>query len=248
MDEFCTCKVHTKPAVPNVFLPCTAPVAACQLHFVGELDNERPVMVIATGSAAVLRALVFCIPDHHEEMERTGYILYNRTASLNDRKFSPILVNPMALQEDIKAAMYSTAIRKKDFLAKCIEHGYMRRPVDVQSSSNVLCYEIDESILVELALQSRGTAADMENIFEDGRQHQDNRIFASKARIAVMERLHLHWRQDTAARVEPVEQAAFSNFALQSLFSLDRSTLDVSAEDPTPWFRSNMLSTPVLME
>ena len=63
------------------------------LHVVGEMDASRRVVVLATGSAAVLRRLVYSLPA--PDTVKDAYPLHHKQGSLNDRKYAALQLDPV---------------------------------------------------------------------------------------------------------------------------------------------------------
>lgn len=75
-----------------------------QLHAIGECSGAaRPIMAVLTGSAAVLRSLLFAIPGCKGIEEQ--YKAYLDFASLNDRKYMPLALRPMVAADDVRRAI-----------------------------------------------------------------------------------------------------------------------------------------------
>lgn len=74
-----------------------------QLHAIGNWSQSRPIVVLAIGSSAVLRTLFFAIPGHEEEMTKIGYKNYQKVASLNERKFRPLVLCPVISRSDVQS-------------------------------------------------------------------------------------------------------------------------------------------------
>jgi len=82
-----------------------------ELHFLGELDGPRPVLVILSGSAAVLRSLISCIPGAPHIGDK--YPSYLRFHSLNDRKYKDLHLKPIRTLREM-GELHCQAIHSSD--------------------------------------------------------------------------------------------------------------------------------------
>lgn len=103
-----------------------------QLHAIGERSSNRPIMAMLTGSAAVLRALLYTIPGWDVSDVYNGYLCFPR---LSDRKFVPIMLRPIVAVADIRCAILCISSNS----AACVEalqlEGHLVTP-PLNSSSN----------------------------------------------------------------------------------------------------------------
>lgn len=73
-----------------------------QLHVMGEMDCERPIFPLLTGSAAALRPLLYSKRGHDlKEL----YPCYLRFSSLNNRKYQDLVVRPLTTEADTVQAV-----------------------------------------------------------------------------------------------------------------------------------------------
>jgi hypothetical protein len=96
-----------------------------QLHSIGEYAGPRPVMAVLTGSAAVLRAMLFAIPGCGGTDMYKGYL---RFPSLNDRKYMAITLRPIVATADVRRAILCISSNN----TACVEalqcEGHLVRP------------------------------------------------------------------------------------------------------------------------
>jgi hypothetical protein len=86
-----------------------------QLHTMGELDGaNRPVMTVLTGSAAVLRTLLYSVPGYDL---KAAYPCYLRWGSLNDRKYPASTLWPVTAPDDFAHAVLCISSESANLLA-----------------------------------------------------------------------------------------------------------------------------------
>ena len=75
-----------------------------QLHTLGELSGARPVLAVGTGNVAVLRSLLFALPDDDGAI-RADFPFHRVLGSLNDRKYAALELSPIVARGALQTAV-----------------------------------------------------------------------------------------------------------------------------------------------
>jgi hypothetical protein len=180
-----------------------------ELHFLGELDGPRPVLVILSGSAAVLRSLVFSIPGAPHIKDK--YPAYLRFHSLNNRKYKELHLKPIGTLREMEDAM------------RCIANRYKASGLDAPLLPSSV------SSIEEMFVKSRGLASWIDDIYLDRfeRLHHFNRLFGDQTRIDHMKYMFAAWVQTTQAAGADIAISA-SDFTSTSLLNFRTNSRDIA--------------------
>ena len=139
-----------------------------ELCFLGELDGRRPIIVILSGSVAVLRSLCFAIPGLSESIFQK-YPCYMRFTSLNNRKYQDLHLKPVGTLYEMNDVMRSMAIQYPlDTVEDSIEEVFVKSRGLVSLIHDICCNQLD-------------------------RAHHFNRLFRDQTRTDYMKYLFDAW-------------------------------------------------------
>lgn len=104
-----------------------------ELHAIGDYSGTsampRRVMVIATGSAAVLRKLAFSIGGYRSLSDEYNLYGKSKVPSLNNTKFVALPLRPLYDDDELSRALLSFASSKPDFCRAAVRAGLLTPPL-----------------------------------------------------------------------------------------------------------------------
>ena len=225
-----------------------------QLRVLGSMDGPRPVVVVLTGSAAVLRVLLFAIdtPDHASIVRR--YPCHLGFGSFNDHKFVPLTLAPIVAWGDLADAALCIISSFPQDRHRLETAGSIAKATSVVASSSaamtaesevdVCCvargYTITPAYVAWLASRCRGLAGWIVDAVRNQmtRSHHLNRLLGTNggtraARIVPLERLLSAWEASVTRAGRDIATTA-SDATDESICTFGMPIDD--AEPAGPWY------------
>jgi len=183
-----------------------------ELHVIGEITGQRTIMAVITGSAAVLRALVFAQPGNATAAR--DYPQYMRLSSLNDRKFLPLMLKPLTAASDVRRAMVCVA-SGVPWQHAAMEAGMLRAPDgynvdDPPAEALSAGFGAGDDAVARVQAHARGLVGWMPDVMTgvDMRVRPFFAYLRDAEQHRMLLRLYTAWEESVGGTVSAVDEAA----------------------------------------